>query len=280
MQSKYGSDGCWKKYAQGYIDTMHTSYNQNRIEMVKSLLNAVKPAGGGLRALDFGCGDGTFGELIMDFCDHVAFVDIDQTMVSAATKRLQDKYGHMSAPPFSVNLGDTEFLQTWPDNCFDLVLAINVLAYLKEQEEQAFYKHCHRILRPNGFLIVTHSNELFDMYTFNKYTVRFFQKNFALYEGMDNIGSLITNPEKPDRVPHPVRENPLCYKFKLNKYGFCETQQDFAILHEQPPLLMPNFDPDDLEARSCRDTINIPEHEKWKLMFMCSIFGSLSACIK
>jgi hypothetical protein len=97
---------------------------------------------------------------------------------------------------------------------------------------------------------------------------------------MDEIGSLLVHPNLPDRKPLPIRENPLSYKYKLSAYGFEEVQQEFSILHSLPPLLMTGFDPDDLASRECIKTTDFPEDQKWKLMFMCSIFGSRSLCLK
>lgn len=89
--------------------------------------------------------------------------------------------------------------------------------------------------------------------------------------------TLLTNPDKPERNPLPGRENPLSYKHKLLSYGFKECSLEYSILHPIPPLLMADFNPDDLDARQdMEQTVGLPEPERWKLMFMCSIFGSRS----
>jgi hypothetical protein len=114
------------------------------------------------------------------------------------------------------------------------------------------------------------------MFTFNKYTVSFFDRHFSTHAPMDGIASLIVHPDKPERTPLPLRENPLSYRHKLEKYGFCEERQEFSILHKLPPLLLESFNPDYIASRECPDTTGWPAAEKWKLMFMCSIFGSRS----
>ena len=65
-----------------------------------------------------------------------------------------------------------------------------------------------------------------------------------------------------------VRENPLTYKFKLAKYGFLEKRQEFINLHPVPPSIIGD--------KIYYDTLNWNEDERWKLMFICSTFGSLS----
>ena len=156
-----------------------------------------------------------------------------------------------------------------------MLFALNVLAYLSDSEEIAFYEHAKRIVRPNGVMIVTHSNELFDIYTFNRYTVEFFRKHF-LSGRETSVSSLLTNPELPLRSSFNVRENPLAYKYKLADYGFKETQQEFANFHSAPPLLMDVKDFDDIDSRDYADTLNWPDQDRWKLMFACSMFGSRS----
>jgi len=208
----------------------------------------------------------------------VSCVDIERVMINATEERLTRKgFGKCT---FSTLCGGVECLSNYSDNSFDLVLALNVLAYMTPEEEETFYRESYRIVRPRGKLVVTHSNELFDLFTFNKYTVSFFKKHFSDYACIDNVASLLRYPNLPERTPLPIRENPLNYRFKLKSYGFEEVQQEFAILHPLPPLLMNNFDPDNLEVRECPSTTGIAESEKWKLMFMCSIFGSKSIALK
>jgi hypothetical protein len=83
-------------------------------------------------------------------------------------------------------------------------------------------------------------------------------------------------PDKPQRRSFAIRENPLAYPHKLRALGFEETRQAFAMLHEAPPLMMPEIDPDAINTRQYPDTLNWPAGDRWKLMFQCSIYGSLS----
>ena len=84
-------------------------------------------------------------------------------------------------------------------------------------------------------------------------------------EGLEEISE--DTPDEP--VSYNVRENPLTYRFKLAEYGFEEVQQEFINRHNVPPPLMP-------AARDYPDTLEVPESERWKLMFVCSSFGSRS----
>jgi hypothetical protein len=147
-------------------------------------------------------------------------------------------------------------------------VAANVLGYLTDAEEREFYEQASRMLAPDGYLVIAHSNELFDLFTFNKYTVSFCEEHFGV-----DVRSLVSRPNEPSRNSFNVRENPLAYTYKLAKLGFKVEQTEFMNFHEVPPLLMQVADFNDLDSRMYRDTLAFPESERWKLMFQCSMFG-------
>lgn len=259
----------WRERSADYIQGLEGPYHANRLAMVKALVADVPFQG--RACLDFGCGDGAFTEYLLSEGAHVEGVDVDATMVHAAEMRLRSRW-----PEVKLRRGGVEALSELPSSSVDHLVALNVLAYLDRDDEQTFYEQAARSLRRGGSLTVTHSNELFDMFTFNRYTVEFFRRNFSLSSTMSNVSSLLVHPDKPDRRVFGVRENPLAYRHKLLEFGFREVQQEFAILHTEPPLLTPQVDFDDINSRSYPPTIGWPDSEKWKLMFVCSIFGSRS----
>jgi cyclopropane fatty-acyl-phospholipid synthase-like methyltransferase len=222
------------------------------------------------RVLDFGCGDGVFSERAVRAGASLLSIDVDPTMVTAARARLDAIDGRNSV----VRQGGVSALADVAPASIDTLLALNVLAYLNEPEVTGFYRHAQRVLLPGGVLVVTHSNELFDLFTLNRYTVAFFRRHFATHAAMDRVDTLLVNPDKPERFVFPCRENPLSYRHTLAQFELEEQQQEFAIFHPLPPLLVPGFDPDDLASREYPETIGWPESERWKLMFMCSVFGS------
>lgn len=259
----------WKDVAELYRQDMKTSYHINRLDMVGRLLNESDLSG---IVLDYGCGDGVMSERVLSAGGRVLAIDLDPSMVESTKRRLR-KLQHNNSN-YDAMEGDTDALTNLAGSAYDTILAINVLAYMDDQDVHQFYIQSYRLLRPGGVLIVSHSNELFDLFTLNKYTVSFFKSHFSPFVERDEIASLLVYPNLPERRVYPTRANPLNYRFILESYGFNEVQQEFAIFHNVPPLLMKNFNPDDLQQRNCPDTTNWPASEKWKLMFMCSIFGS------
>jgi SAM-dependent methyltransferase len=258
----------WNRVVSSYLDSLEGPYHANRLQMVRTLVSGLDLADS--RCFDFGCGDGIFMEWLASRKAVVAGVDPNKTMIAAATTRLSG----LGERLLLLREGGVAVMATIAPASLDCVFALNVLAYLEVDEEVAFYNEARRVLRPGGQLIVTHSNELFDMFTFNQYTVRFFARHFSFGETLTDISPLIVYPDQPSRSEFSVRENPLNYRVKLAEHGFREEQQEFAILHELPPLLTPEIDFDAINTRRYLPTTGWHEHDRWKLMFVCSIFGS------
>jgi len=222
--------------------------------------------------IDAGCGEGTFAEyLLKGGARRVYGFDTDPVMIGTALETLGDYNERVS---FFVD-GVTH-MEKYEDASIDHLFALNLAAYLSDKEEEEFYQQSARIICPGGTFTVTHSNELFDLFTLNRYTVDFFAKYFSVDELHVDVRSLLRSPDLPDRRTFNVRENPLAYKYKLVRYGFRELRQEFAHFHHTPPLLSPDRDPDEINAHEYRDTLGWMDSEKWKLMFMCSMFGSHS----
>jgi SAM-dependent methyltransferase len=258
----------WTEIADTYLGALEGPYHANRLDMVRTIAANVPLRDGA--SLDFGCGDGVFMTWLADQGAKVLGADINGTMIEAARERLAG----LGANLLMLEQGGVSVMSRISDGTVDSVFALNVLAYLESDEEDTFYRETRRILRPGGQIVVTHSNELFDMFTFNRYTVDFFTRHFAFGDEPRSVASLLAHPDKPDRQGFAIRENPLSYRFKLADHGFREEQQEFAILHALPPLLTPEINFDDINQRRYPRTTGWPERDKWKLMFACSIFGS------
>jgi SAM-dependent methyltransferase len=111
------------------------------------------------------------------------------------------------------------------ESSLDLGIALNVLAYMTRDEETQFYKESHRILKPGGHLLVTHSNELFDLFTLNNLTVEFFSRNFKV-----DINEFLDLKNVDPVATYGIRENPLSYSGKLAGFGFVQERIDFFII--------------------------------------------------
>lgn len=241
-----------EKKSSSYAAEIDNSYHRQRLAMIRSLIRPFN--GRGKTVLDYGCGNGV---LMSDFPD--------STVLGIEPSDHLFKAAKLACPTARIEQGTFDKLAEVETYSVDLLLCINVAHYFTDAEDDLFYREAYRVLKDDGILIISHSNELFDMFTLNAYSVDFFKRNFGV-----DPSPLLSKPHLPSEihVPH-IRENPLSFPDKLAKYRLTEERQGYNTFHRAPPLL-------DAEPRMEADDITIawPRDERWKLMFQCSTFGS------
>jgi len=218
--------------------------------------------------VDFGCGEGFFIELMLRnrLAKKVIGMDPSTNLIGVA----EENQYLVNNPDCEIRTGGSNALLEIESASVDLVIALNVLAYMTPAEENQFYLESNRILRPGGHVVVTHSNELFDMFTMNNLTIDFFKRNFEV-----NVEKYIDLAELAPVKTYGIRENPLEYSTKLRRYGFEQKKIDFFHHHSDLPRAT------NTKARNVVD----PEFEKssnkesrrWQEFFMSSTFGVLAS---
>ena len=121
---------------------------------------------------DAGCGAGyTTAELIKAGWDASA-VDISSALAADTNKYVEEQCGK---PDVAIQTPVTD-LSAFPDDSFDALVCVGVLYYVEDVEQA--YREFNRVLKTGGVLLVSHQNELFDLFTFNRYTRRFFSRQY------------------------------------------------------------------------------------------------------
>lgn len=217
----------YRELASSYIkdDEYSRHYHQRRFDAFLALM----PDRGNkepLRVFDFGCGS---GELLIELLrrGHSAFgSDISTEMLERARTKI-------AATGFQVPellLGGVEVLTGLPSGSFDVVGALNVLPYLSEQDEDAFFRQSLRLLRASGSVIFSHTNMLIDLVTLNRYTVEFWRDQI--------IPSLTADPEEREELlaqfaGHLLRaDQPL-------KTSVRKSERDFLTKRRVNPITYP-----------------------------------------
>lgn len=259
----------WEEMATSYAARLQNPYHQHRLNVIDHLIPKSLYEAGKI-VYDFGCGDGVLFYPFISKGTTVMGCDPASEMVSLAKKNLVEKGLDASG----IQLGGVNVFAKLEDASCDAVLSFNVLAYLTDEEEAEFYKHASRVVKPGGWLIVTHSNNLFDLYSSNRMTIDFLKRYLLSDHEVDaNIPSLFTHADAPKDLPiYNIRENPLAYPAKLKRFGFEIEQVEYINWHTAPPLLKPQA--------TYRDTLAVPEEDRWKLMFTCSTFGARAIKVK
>jgi len=132
----------WKKYWIKKAPSFKTRKERN--------IETVKLVGENKKVLDVGCGHGELLELLQKNNDVVG-IDFNKTMISSCLKKgLKVKFGEAESIPFE-------------DASFDVVCALGLIEYL--QTDDVFLKEIYRLLKPNGFTIISYRNELFSQWS-------------------------------------------------------------------------------------------------------------------
>jgi len=143
-----------KEYAENLLKKTKQDYNEIAQEFsatrcqiweeTKFLFNDyVMP---GDKVLDLGCGNGRFFEFLKDKDIHYIGVDFSEKLVEIA----KEKY-----PKVKFQVADALNLP-FPNNYFDKIYSIAVLHHIPSEKFRIqFFEEARRILKPNGFFILT-----------------------------------------------------------------------------------------------------------------------------
>ena len=247
----------WNAEAASHAETAYQFYQKPddirypffevRLDRLKEILDRLAPG----KIVDAGCGS---GEILLECLNRgwdAHGCDIAENMVALARDRIRASGFEAER----IQQGSITHMPQYSDAAFDAVVCPGVLEYSTEEEEASAFAEFHRILTPAGTLIVENVNALFDLTTFNRFTVAFFKDHFfskffrepdQLDRATDMLRGLMTFPDKPDRsgrysttrdLVFNRTENPFEYPAKVRGFGFEETQQVFYRFHAAPPLL-------------------------------------------
>lgn len=251
--------------------------NAVRLRITLDILGEYTPG----KLLDAGCGAGATTTTALDAGWDAVPIDFSDAMVAETNKHLRDK-GYCDRVAHQASITD---LSIFADNQFDAVICLGVLYYI-ERDDLAYRELC-RVLKPGGVLICSAQNELFDLFTFNRYTRRFFRRHFfPLVDGGQDeradeldeaISSLLTCPDEPVKhdagsardVVFTRQENPLTFPEKLSTFNLDVVSGPYYHgIHLVPPLIEKRDG--DLENESREKQYSLAQD--WRGMFMAAHF--------
>jgi 2-polyprenyl-3-methyl-5-hydroxy-6-metoxy-1,4-benzoquinol methylase len=131
----------WKYQKEDPYIIVSAKFDTRYQEMI-DLLGALHFA----KALDVGCGEGKFCEMLLEVCDAVIGIDISQSAINRALKEYEDH------PRLTFRAAD--ILTTNPDSQYDLIVCAEVLYYLNRRQLYGLIPKLNQWLLPNGCLLV------------------------------------------------------------------------------------------------------------------------------
>ena len=292
MYDKKDTEKYYDSQAENYDNasyyTKKTGYypaNLYRLDLTKKIIDQQLSPGSSV--LDAGCGTGEILVYLLEKQHKAYGCDLSQKMLDVCSKKIEEH--HLKTEIAKTSLED---LSMYKDKSFDAVFAMGVFPYIPEDRESACYAEINRVLKPGGLFVSAHENELFDLFSFNKYTLRFFERNIfppieqvspdaALKELKSRLATLIQHPTEPEtadplKAPRNIiftkPENPLIYDKKIKTYGFELEDVEYYHFHSLPPLLRN----DDSNLMQISEKMEGRFATTWQAEFLSSTFIALS----
>jgi O-antigen/teichoic acid export membrane protein/2-polyprenyl-3-methyl-5-hydroxy-6-metoxy-1,4-benzoquinol methylase len=125
-----------------------SEWEQERYRAALGLLDGVRDGCRFASALEIGCAEGVFTELLAGRCERLKAVDISPVALERARARLRDCR--------TVTFEQSDVLHDPEPGSFDLVVAMDVLDYFRRPRDlRRVEARIRRMLRPGGHLLVT-----------------------------------------------------------------------------------------------------------------------------
>jgi len=132
----------WKDgYAWGTRQNVESDFNR----FVKPFLPNGKPA----KMLEIACGMGRFTEILLNHCETLHSIDIQEVCVNRCLQRFKDN------PKFSASITDGMSL---PDKIFTTIVSYDSLVHVDYEILKAYYHQAQERLEPDGYMIIHHAN--------------------------------------------------------------------------------------------------------------------------
>lgn len=192
----------YDRNAADYMQS-RSAYHEQRLRTFSLL---IPPPPGVL--FDFGCGSADLLISLARTGFSIKGVDPSPNLIQLGQTALRQA----GLDPKSIRIGDVNALEDLPSASLDVLIALNVLAYLPQAEEDRFFRAAARILKPSGSVCFSVGNLLSDLVTLNRYTVEFYDRHvlpqFAetdaeAHECSRKLRELLTNSALPARTAEP-----------------------------------------------------------------------------
>ena len=234
--------------------------------------------------LDAGCADAPVAEALLRQGKTVRGFDFSATQIERGKQRLEAA----GFDPALIDVGDATDLSRFEDGSFDSVLCLGVLPHIENMETAI--RELVRVCSDDGILILSFRNDLFDLFTFNSFTVQFYEEHFLSKvpcsdaereEAKQQIRGLLTRPDEPALNYSPsadgfaeltrINSNPLTIGEDLAGFGIEHLKNGFYKFHPFPPLTGKHFPDYALWGAKMDEKLAF----SWEGLFLASTFVSV-----
>jgi 2-polyprenyl-3-methyl-5-hydroxy-6-metoxy-1,4-benzoquinol methylase len=269
----------WKERYPEKID-LSKRYPENlfRLKLFMDLLAEE----GSAQIIDVGCGNGMPMVRLLDAGFDVHGFDGAEDMVAEGARILQHS-GHEAERIFVGDLKDPDSIPKQHLHRYDCVTAMGVMPYIKD--EAASMSVVRSLLKENGIFIFSMRNELFSLFSQNKYTHEFLKTRLMDFGTLPDELQEKIDKKFRDRfvaghepVPKALEkiddkgvwsryDNPLEMDAMTKKHGFQLEGMYYYHFHAAPPEFEAE-NPTEFREHS----LKLENPSDWRGMFMASTF--------
>lgn len=284
---------CYSTWGESYYQEYYgpdAAYPPVHLPLITSLVDELAPG----RLLDAGCGPASMLRHLVRAGRDVYGFDLTPEMVAEARRVMKG----LGVPQQRVWQGsvlevDAFACPSEPQASYDAVVCVGVLPHLREADELQVIRNLRDTLRPGGVAIVEARNELFSLFTLNRYSHELFMQRMvpvaalrahagdeaAGLEGalrqLEGMFRTDVPPVRKGKQDEPGYDevvsrlhNPLVLGRQFMAQGFARVRTLFYHFHCLPPMLggqAPNlFRTQSLAMEA--------DPEDWRGYFMASAF--------
>jgi len=284
---------CYSTWSENYYDAYYGAkapYPPVHREILKRVLTDA----GALRVLDAGCGPASFLRELFGTGMELYGFDLTPEMVTEA-RRVFERSGLPPQRIWEGSVLDRKSFQP-PEIrkrvLFDAVVCCGVLPHIPKETDSTVLGNAKSVLKKGGLLAVEARNQLFALFTLNRYSHDFFLHELVRHSELEQQagGDLAALHETfTDMAGHfrmdlpPVRKgkrgepgydevlsrthNPLVLRDQFARAGFRDVRVLFYHYHCLPPMFEPRF-PEFFRSQS----LAMEDPTDWRGYFMASAF--------
>jgi hypothetical protein len=279
---------CYSTWAESYFRDYYTgsAYPPVHVDLVRGLVSA----SGVHTLLDAGCGPASMLRGLADMGLELYGFDLTPEMVEVATRVAAE----IGMPPGRIWQGSVADAQAFRprgnDLQYDAAICVGVFPHIPEQIEDEVIVNLRDSVRPGGLVAVEARNQLFALFSLNRYSFDLFAEQLVRVEDLRRAGASPALDEVLDGLKErfrmdlpPVRQgksgepgydevlsrthNPFELQKRFAAAGFVDIRLHFYHYHCLPPMFE-KADPEFFRKAS----LAMEDPSDWRGHFMASAF--------